>query len=91
MRCCSKKRVHVIADNLPAHKTKQVDSFLAEHPQLHMDCTPAYSSWLNQVELWFAKVERDVIARDVFTSVPDLKRSSCATSANTTSSPSACP
>ena len=33
-----------------------------------------YSSWLNQVELWFAKIERDVIARGVFTSVPDLKR-----------------
>ncbi|MCW5229844.1 helix-turn-helix domain-containing protein [Verminephrobacter eiseniae] len=30
--------------------------------------------WLNQVELWFAKIERDVIARGVFTSVPDLKR-----------------
>ena len=26
--------------------------------------TPTYSSWLNQVELWFAKIERDVIARD---------------------------
>ena len=36
--------------------------------------TPTYSSWLNQVELWFAKIERDVIARGVFSSVPDLKR-----------------
>jgi len=26
------------------------------------------------LELWFAKIERDVIARGVFTSVPDLKR-----------------
>jgi transposase len=39
-----------------------------------MHFTPTYSSWLNQVELWFAKIERDVIARGVFTSVPDLKR-----------------
>jgi hypothetical protein len=29
---------------------------------------------LNQVEIWFAKIERDVIARGVFTSVPDLAR-----------------
>jgi transposase len=36
--------------------------------------TPTYSSWLNQVELWFAKIERDVIARRVFTSVADLRR-----------------
>lgn len=68
------KEIHVIADNLSAHKTKQVDAFLAEHPQVHMHFTPTYSSWLNQVELWFAKIERDVIARGVFTSVPDLKR-----------------
>lgn len=33
-----------------------------------------YSSWLNQVELWFNKIERDVIARGVFTSTPDLSR-----------------
>jgi len=36
--------------------------------------TPTYSSWLNQVELWFAKIRRDVIARGVFTSVHDLAR-----------------
>lgn len=68
------KEIHVIADNLSAHKTKAVAAFLAEHPKLHMHFTPTYSSWLNQVELWFAKIERDVIARGVFTSVPDLKR-----------------
>ena len=31
-------------------------------------------SWLNQVELWFSKIERDVLARGVFTSVADLAR-----------------
>lgn len=36
--------------------------------------TPAYSSWLNQVEIWLAKIRRDVIARGVFTSVADLSR-----------------
>jgi len=36
--------------------------------------TPTYASWLNQVEIWFAKIEHDVIARGVFTSVPDLAR-----------------
>jgi hypothetical protein len=35
---------------------------------------PAYSFWLNQVELWFAKIQRDVIDRGVFTSVADLAR-----------------
>ena len=68
------KEIHVIADNLSAHKTKQVEQFLGEHANVHLHFTPTYSSWLNQVELWFAKIERDVIARGVFTSVPDLKR-----------------
>ena len=68
------KEIHVIADNLSAHKTGSVKEFLAAHPKVHLHFTPTYSSWLNQVELWFSKVERDVIARGVFTSVPDLKR-----------------
>ena len=68
------KEIHVIADNLSAHKTGQVRDFLAAHRNVHLHFTPTYSSWLNQVELWFSKIERDVIARGVFTSVPDLKR-----------------
>src|ERR1700681_4279409 len=68
------KEIHVIADNLSAHKSQTVKEFLEAHPQVHMHFTPTYSSWLNQVELWFGKIERDVIARGVFTSVSDLKR-----------------
>src|SRR5262245_4953290 len=68
------REIHIIADNLSAHKTKRVAAFLAEHDNLEMHYTPTYSSWLNQVELWFNKVERDVIARGVFTSTPDLRR-----------------
>jgi transposase len=68
------KEIHVIADNLSAHKTGQVAEFLVAHPNVHLHFTPTYSSWLNQVELWFGKIERDVIARGVFTSVGDLKR-----------------
>src|SRR5512133_2092808 len=67
-------KIHVIADNLSAHKTKRVAQFLIEHPNMSIHYTPTYSSWLNQIELWFAKIERDVIARGVFTSVKDLAR-----------------
>lgn len=70
----AKREIHVIADNLSAHKTPKVADFLAQHPQVHLHYTPTYSSWLNQVELWFGKIERDVIARGVFVSVSDLKR-----------------
>jgi transposase len=68
------KEIHVIADNLSAHKTAQVKDFLAAHRNVHLHFTPTQSSWLNQVELWFSKIERDVTARGVFTSVRDLRR-----------------
>jgi len=68
------RKIHVIVDNLSAHKTERVRLFLQEHPQLKLHFTPTYSSWLNQVELWFSKIERDVIARGVFSSVKDLAK-----------------
>ena len=69
-----RREIHVIVDNLSAHKTKAVQAFLEQHPHMHLHFTPTYSSWLNQVELWFAKIERDLLARGVFTSVADLAR-----------------
>ena len=69
----SGKAIHVIADNLSAHKTRLVDAFLAAHPKVRLHFTPTYSSWLNQVENWFAKIQRQVIARGVFRSLPDLR------------------
>jgi transposase len=68
------KQIHIVLDNLSAHKTKAVEEFLAQHPKVHFHFTPTYSSWLNQVELWFAKIQRDGIRRGVFTSVADLAR-----------------
>jgi len=72
--CPRRQEIHVILDNLAAHKTQLVREFLARHPRVKFHFTPTYSSWLNQVELWFAKIEREVIARGIFTSVPDLAR-----------------
>ena len=68
------REIHVIVDNLSAHKTERVRLFLEEHRQVKLHFTPTYSSWLNQVELWFSKIERDVIARGVFSSVKDLAK-----------------
>ena len=67
------KEIHVIADNLSAHKTKLVAAFLETHTNVRLHFTPTYSSWLNQVENWFAKIQRQVITRGVFRSLPDLR------------------
>lgn len=66
--------IHIILDNLSTHKTRRVAEFLTMHPNVRLHFTPTYSSWLNQVELWLNKVERDVIARGIFTSPADLSR-----------------
>ena len=73
-RCPGHKQIHIILDNLAAHKTTLVQEFLQQNPRVHFHFLPTYSSWLNQVELWFAKIEREVIARGIFTSVSDLAR-----------------
>ena len=73
-QCRPQQEIHIIVDNLSAHKTRKVAEFLEARPHVKFHFTPTYSSWLNQVEIWFARIERDVIARGVFTSVQDLAR-----------------
>ena len=68
------REIHVILDNLATHKTQAVRTFLVGHPKVRLHFTPTYSSWLNQVELWFSKIERDLLARGIFTSIADLSR-----------------
>ena len=68
------REIHVICDNVSSHKTKRVADFMAEHRNVQMHFTPTYSSWLNQVENWFSRIQREVITRSIFTSVKDLGR-----------------
>src|SRR5437762_4254124 len=72
-QCKRNQEIHIILDNLSAHKTAKVEEFLQQHPNVELHFTPTYSSWLNQVEIWFARIEREVIARGIFTSVKTLK------------------
>jgi transposase-like protein len=46
------REIHIVLDNLSAHKTKTVEQFLQDHPKVQFHFTPTYSSWVNQVELW---------------------------------------
>ena len=69
-----RREIHVICDNVSGHKTPLVQAFLLNHRRVHMHYTPTHSSWLNQVENWFARIQRDVIARGVFTSIKDLDK-----------------
>ncbi len=59
--------LHVILDNLNTHKPKH-DRWLRRHPNVHFHYIPTYSSWLNQVEIWFSILTRRALAGASFTS-----------------------
>jgi transposase len=68
------KEVHVVADNLTAHRTVNVNDFLQAHQTVHVHLIPSYSSWLNQVEQWLSKIEHDIIATGALNPGYDLNK-----------------
>lgn len=67
--------IHVVVDNYATHKTSAVRQWLLRHPRWQLHFIPTHSSWLNQVERFFAKITLEVIRRGSFTSVPHLRKS----------------
>jgi transposase len=65
--------IHVVLDNLSTHKPKQ-DRWLKRHPNVHFHFIPTYSSWLNQVEVWFSILSRQALQGASFTSPTQLRQ-----------------
>ena len=72
-----RRKLPTIVDNLPPHKTQQVRAFVAAHPHVYLHHTPTDFSWFTQVELWFSKIERDVMVPGIFPPLPTCVASSC--------------
>ena len=64
--------LHVVLDNLNTHKPKR-DRWLQRHPNVHLHYTPTYSSWLNQVEVWFSILSRRALKGASFTSPREVR------------------
>lgn len=64
--------LHLVLDNSSVHKHEKVKAWLARHPRYQMHFIPTYSSWLNQVERWFALITQRAIRRGSFRSVKEL-------------------
>jgi len=64
--------VHVVVDNSSIHTAPTVRRWLRRHPGFHMHFTPTYSSWLNLVERWFAKLTNEALRRGSHTSTREL-------------------
>lgn len=64
--------MHIIADNLSVHKHGSVKEWVAKNRQVELHYTPTYSSWLNQVEIWFNILSKDVLKGSVWHSKKQL-------------------
>src|SRR5215210_5853850 len=65
--------VHVVLDNLSAHRTPVVHRWLLRHPHVHFHFTPTYASWLNLVERFFGLLTQKALKRGSHTSIPQLR------------------
>ncbi len=66
--------VHLVCDNYGTHKSPAIITWLAAHPRFHVHYTPTYSSWINQVERWFAYLTDDLLRRSDHRSVQALEK-----------------
>ena len=67
-------RMRSLADLGDTHNTKRVAQWLARRPRFRLHFTPTYSSWLNQVERFFAFLTERCIKRGVHQSTWELER-----------------
>jgi putative transposase len=67
--------VHLILDSYSTHECPPVQRWLKpqKRQRFHFHFTPTSSSWLNQVEGWFAEITRQQIRRGSFHSVKELE------------------
>jgi len=65
--------IHVILDNLSAHKAPVVQRWLIRHPRVQFHFTPTYASWLNLVERFFGLLTDKALRRGSHTSIPQLR------------------
>lgn len=69
-----KKELHFVIDNFSAHKTDEVKRWLETHKRVHFHFTPTHASWLNQIELWFSILTRQLLSKKDFKSIGDLTK-----------------
>src|SRR5229473_5846714 len=65
--------VHVVLDNLSAHRAPAVHRWLLRHPHVVFHFTPTYASWLNLVERFFGLLTEKALKRGSHTSIPQLR------------------
>jgi len=66
------KTPHIIVDYLSVHKNQKIKDWLSSKRKIKLHFTPTYSSWLDQVEIWFNMLTKDVLKGGVWKLVEQL-------------------
>jgi DDE superfamily endonuclease len=75
--CQGLKVIHLVLDNGSTHAPKQLGSWIASLNlpfEVRIYWLPAHASWLDQVEIVFSKVQRDVLTPNDFASTIALEK-----------------
>ena len=70
------QQIHLIMDNASSHKSAEVQRWLKpkKRQRFHFHFTPTSSSWMNQVERFFALITNRMIRRGTFHDVHELEQ-----------------
>ena len=69
-----KRKLHIVIDNFSTHDVDEVQAWLNQHKNVVFHFTPTHASWLNQIELWFSILQRQLIRRESFVDTIDLSK-----------------
>ena len=65
--------IHIVMDNASSHKTRRIRNWFAKRPRWNIHFTPTSSSWINQVERFFALLSEQQIKRGAHRSTAELE------------------
>jgi transposase len=88
--CAGIKVLNLILDNGPTHAPKQLGAWVASLGltfEVRIYWLPKHASWLDQVEIIFSKLQRDLLTPSDFPSLPALERDLAAYFANLNAHP----
>lgn len=69
----SKRSIHVFVEGLDDKRAADVRAAFRRRSGVQLHFADSYATWLNQVEIWLAKIDRDFVAGKVLTRHAELR------------------
>jgi transposase len=69
----SKRAIHVFVEGLDDKRAADIRAAFRRRTGVQLHFADSYATWLNQVEIWLAKIDRDFVAGKVLTRHAELR------------------